>query len=151
MRRPISLVLLSGACVLTAASLAAAGPTAKPTVQKFTATLNAGQEVPHPKGAKGATGHFVATLSGTSIKWTLTFSHLTGAANAAHLHKAPPGKPGPVAVALCGPCKSPATGTITGEAAASTLTAIRAGQYYVNVHTPKNPDGEIRGQVKRSG
>ena len=151
MRRSISLALLGGACTLAAASLASAGPTAAPKVQKYTATLNVGQETPNPKGTKGGTGHFTATYSGTTLKWTLTFSHLTGPATAAHLHKAPPGKPGPVAVALCGPCKSPATGTITGETAAATITAFKAGQYYVNVHTKKNPDGEIRGQIKKSG
>ena len=52
---------------------------------------------------------------------------------------------GPVAVALCGPCRNGAAGrrTVTG----SILAALEAGRAYVNVHTPRNPAGEIRAQI----
>jgi len=52
---------------------------------------------------------------------------------------------GPVTLALCGPCRSGAAGraTVTGAA----LNALESGSAYVNVHTPRNPAGEIRGQV----
>ena len=30
----------------------------------------------------------------------------------------------------------------------SFLAAMKAGNAYVNIHTKKNPNGEIRGQVK---
>jgi hypothetical protein len=42
-------------------------------------------------------------------------------------------------------CKSGIHGTVTLTAA--TLKAVTHGGTYVNVHTAKNPNGEIRGQV----
>src|SRR4051812_25291225 len=38
------------------------------------------------------------------------------------LREAGGGKAGPVAIALCTPCKSPARGTVTGEPAAAVVT-----------------------------
>ena len=61
--------------------------------------------------------------------------------------RAPRGKTGPVVVVLCGTtCRSGMSGTAT--LSAKFLAAMRAGRTYVNVHTTKNPSGEIRGQVK---
>jgi hypothetical protein len=51
-----------------------------------------------------------------------------------------------VAVALCGPCRNGQRGT--ANLTAPTLAALAAGRAYVNVHTPKNPGGEIRGQIR---
>jgi hypothetical protein len=114
---------------------------------KFSAALNAGQEVrPKPTGTKaGAAGHFTATVTGTTIKWTLTFSHLSGAAMAAHIHLGKRSVAGPVAIALCGPCTSGASGT--GTITAAQLASMKNGGTYVNVHTAKNGNGEIRGQI----
>jgi CHRD domain len=114
------------------------------------ATLTAGQETPKPKGnVRRARGTFTATLtkSGTigTITWRLTFSRLTGRALAAHIHRGARGKAGPVVVPLCGPCRSGARGTTTLQA--SVLNALEAGRTYVNVHTRRNPAGEIRGQL----
>ena len=113
-------------------------------------TLRAGLERPKPKGKVGrARGTFTATItrSGTSgvIAWRLTFAKLTGGAIAAHIHSGVRGKAGPVIVPLCAPCKSGAHGRATVDAAV--LAALEAGRTYVNVHTRKNPLGEIRGQL----
>jgi hypothetical protein len=117
------------------------------TKMNFTAVLNAGQEVPHPAGAmSGASGKFTASVAGTKITWKLTFAHLTGAASAAHIHAGKKGVPGAVLVPLCGPCKTGASGTATLTSAE--IKSMKAGATYVNVHTAKNPNGEIRGQVK---
>jgi hypothetical protein len=55
------------------------------------------------------------------------------------------GKAGNVLVALCGPCKSGQSGT--AKISAMALRDIKKHLTYVNVHTAKNPNGEIRGQV----
>jgi Cu/Zn superoxide dismutase len=111
--------------------------------------LNALQEVPKPKGAAKATGRFTVTAvkSGSSavLTWRLTFSKLTGRAVAAHIHIGRRGVAGAVIVPLCGPCRTGATGRATVSGA--NLAALEAGRAYVNVHTPRNPSGEIRGQI----
>jgi plastocyanin len=120
-----------------------------PAAVKFAATLNAAQEVPRPKGALArATGHFTATLTGQTLRWKLTFSHLSSKATGAHIHLAPRGKAGPVLVALCGPCTSPKSGT--AKLTRAQATAITNGRTYTNVHTTRNANGEIRAQITRT-
>ena len=116
----------------------------------FATTLTARQEVPKPKGsANRARGSFkgVVTTStaGTKLSWRLTFSKLTGRAVAAHIHLGQRGRPGPVAVPLCGPCRSGVRKSVTLQPAV--VAALEAGRAYVNVHTARNPAGEIRGQI----
>jgi hypothetical protein len=133
---------------LASASLAIG---AKPPVTTYTlkAALNIGQEKPIPKGTKlGASGRFTATLKGTQLTWKLTFTHLSGPATAAHIHIAPRGKPGPITVPLCTPCSSPVTGS--AGLTADQVKDLLAGKDYVNVHTAKNPAGEIRGQITKA-
>jgi CHRD domain len=112
-------------------------------------TLSSRQEVPRPTGAVGrATGTFTGTVTRgeeTTLNWRLTFARLTGRATAAHIHVARRGRAGPVAVALCGPCRSGVRRTVTLQR--SVITALEAGRAYVNVHTARNPAGEIRGQI----
>jgi hypothetical protein len=121
------------------------------TTAGISTALSSRQEVPKPKGnVKRATGSFTATLAkvgGTgTVAWRLRFSKLTGRAIAAHIHIGRVGRAGPVAVALCGPCRNGQRGT--ANLTAATLAALQAGRAYVNIHTPKNPGGEIRGQIR---
>jgi hypothetical protein len=114
-------------------------------------SLRAAQERPKPKGnTRRARGTFTVTItkkgSSAVLAWRLTFSRLTGKAVAAHIHSGARGKAGPVIVPLCAPCKSGARGSATVDA--SVLNALEAGRGYVNVHTKKNPAGEIRGQLR---
>jgi hypothetical protein len=113
--------------------------------------LTSRQEVPKPKGnVKRATGSFTATIAklgeGGTVAWRLRFSRLTGRAIAAHIHIGRVGRAGPVAVALCGPCRNGQRGT--ADLSPATLAALQAGRGYVNIHTSKNPGGEIRGQIR---
>jgi plastocyanin len=120
-----------------------------PAPVKLSATLNARQEVPRPKGALAkATGHLTATLTGQTLRWKLTFSNLSGKATGAHIHSGLRGKAGPVLVALCGPCTPARSGT--AKLTRAQAVAITNGRTYTNVHTAKNADGEIRGQITRT-
>lgn len=84
-----------------------------------------------------AKGEVCYTLSVTGI----------APATMAHIHKAPEGQSGPVAVPLETPKdgKSEACATVTKEVAEA-LTATPA-EYYVNVHNPAFPGGAVRGQL----
>ena len=140
-------VVVTGVALMAAVSIASGSPSAT----KYTAKLTAGQEVPKAAGVPaGATGTFKATLTGKKLAWTLTYSHLSGAALAAHIHVGKKGVAGNVLVPLCptatsASCKSPLKGSATLKA--SQVKTLNAGGLYVNVHTKKNANGEIRGQI----
>jgi CHRD domain len=145
MKRLIVLSAVAALGVLVAASIAI-GKTAAPALT-FKAALNVAQVTPHPKGTTaGASGTFKATLTGTTLKWTLTYTKLTGPAVAAHIHLGARGKNGMALVALCGPCKSPISGSANSVTDDEAALMMKAGAY-VNVHTDKNPEGEIRGAI----
>ena len=178
MRRPITMVLVAVGVVATlgvglavaaiASSVSSSAPASTTSTTETTtpastteegksipyaATLSAKAEVPKPSGVRGGAGAtFALTLTdkgGTyTAKWKLTFRNLTGKAVAAHIHRGKPGKPGPVLIPLCGPCKPGQGGSARISEAA--VTAIKKGQAYVNVHTTKNPGGEIRGQIAKT-
>ena len=118
----------------------------------ISATLNASQEVPKqavkaPNARGSFTGTVVENGKKATLKWKLSYSHLSGAATAAHIHLGKRGVAGNVLIALCGGnCHSGMRGTATFSS--NIVDKIERGQTYVNVHTAKNPAGEIRGQVK---
>ncbi|HEV7752833.1 MAG TPA: CHRD domain-containing protein [Baekduia sp.] len=139
----LTALTLAGAVVGTGAAVAA-------TTTKLTASLSAKKEVGNA-GPTGAKGTFVATISGTKLCYTLKFSGLSKPL-AAHIHRGTATQNGSIVVdlkpkfsngkaAACVPIKS------------SVASAIRKDPkgYYANVHTQKNPDGAIRGQLSGSG
>jgi Ca2+-binding RTX toxin-like protein len=124
-----------------------------PTPHPVTATLSPRQAVPRPVGAKrGAAGRFTATVTatgtGATLRWRLTFKGLTGAARTAHVHQGRPGQTGRVLARLCAPCRSGMSGTtqVIGQPA---RMALNQGNAYVEIHTKRNPRGEIRGRIVR--
>jgi hypothetical protein len=140
--------LILSVVVIAAAGLFVAGlglGASGSAVAKLTARLDVRHETPAPKGAARAYGLFTATLSGRALTWRLTFSRLTGKALAAHIHLGKAGVAGPVAIPLCGPCVSGVHRKVT--VTVKVRAALLAGTAYVNVHTARNPGGEIRGQV----
>jgi hypothetical protein len=136
---PFALVVVT-ALVLTAVSLGASRG------MGWSATLTAAQEIPKQAvKVPAAKGAFHATLSGKTLTWKLTFSHLSGPALQAHIHLGAMGKSGNVLVPLCAPCKNGMTGK--AKVTAAMIKDLGKHLLYVNVHTAKNPNGEIRGQV----
>ena len=113
----------------------------------FSATLSGAAEV--PANTSAASGKLDATLdkANNALRWTMTYSGLTGPATMAHFHgPAMPGANAGVAV--------PFPSAISPAAGETTLTLMQiedlmAGKWYVNVHTAAFPGGEIRGQMMR--
>lgn len=112
----------------------------------LTATMNGANEVgPVVTDANGF-ANFV--VKADEICYEITVTDLTDA-TAAHIHTGIAGVNGPVLVNLTPP---DAAGVSAGCANVPTgdVTAILANPagFYVNVHTPANPGGEIRGQLE---
>jgi CHRD domain-containing protein len=139
-RKIVVLLVAAAALVLAAVSLAGTRGAG------WSAKLTASQEIPKQSvKAPAAKGAFTSTVSGNKLTWKLTFSRLSGPATAAHIHLGAMGKSGNVLVPLCGPCKSGVSGSISLTAALK--KDVTKHLLYVNVHTAKNPAGEIRGQL----
>jgi hypothetical protein len=146
-KKLVSILIAVTAAALVFAALSSARPAAAHF--RLSTTLNAGQEIPK-QVVKNQVGHgtFTGTLVGTKLTWKLSWAKLSGGAAAAHIHIGGMGKAGNVIVPLCTPCGN-ATGSKSGTATISALLlkTIQKHGTYVNVHTAKNPNGEIRGQL----
>ena len=99
------------------------------------------------------------------LTWEIVYAGLSGpiVAPGAHIHgPAPIGSNAGILVDLAGnpgagldpdggtvPLPQPASGTLTGTVTVTDAmeTAILDGLTYVNIHTERNPSGEIRGQI----
>jgi len=118
------------------------------TTAGFKAVLRPGQELTYPNGRRAASiGHFTGHLIGKTLRWTLTYSHLSGRPTVARLNKGVRGTNGAPFKSLCRTCTTTTRGTLT--LTASQLSAMLSGHTYVNVHTAMNTRGEIRGQISR--
>jgi len=105
-----------------------------------------------PAVATAAGGSFAVTVDPDALMLEAHANTVTADdATAAHLHDAYAGAEGAVAIGLvqdAGDVSHWSAENTTIDAAQ--LEAFRTGRLYVNVHTPANPGGEIRGQVAPS-
>lgn len=113
----------------------------------YTAKLSGAAEVP----AVTTSGHGTATMrlntATRHLSWIVRYAGLSGPVVAAHIHgPAGPGANAPVMLPFAGSLKSPIKGSAT--LSATQMSALEAGKTYVNIHTAKNPAGEIRGQLE---
>lgn len=145
--RILSVPMLSALAVSTAFILASP---AMAETMKFKATLDGSQQSP-PVTTKGkGTATFTYDTTKKKLSWNVKYSGLSGPAVAAHIHgPADMGANADPVIPFKGKLKSPIKGsaTLTDAQAAD----LEAGKYYVNVHTAANKDGEIRGQIEKSG
>jgi hypothetical protein len=129
------------------AALFAVSPSSAKTV-KFTADINASQEVPPNDSAGKGTADITYDTQSRKMSWTIKYSGLSGPAKAGHFHgPAGPGQNGGVEVPLK-KLKSPIEGSAT--LAPDQAKALLDGKFYVNLHTAAHGDGEIRGQVVKA-
>ena len=123
------------------------GQIAPPPVEVLFTTLSGGEEVPAVVSA--ASGIAATTVDRNTGIVTLNLN-ASGVADAtgAHIHTGSAGQNGPVLIALQQDALDVGHWSVTGARLDSIgLADYRAGQLYVNLHTPANPGGEIRGQV----
>jgi hypothetical protein len=133
--------------------------------QKFTAKLAGSNEVPPVTSAGSGVASFQLSSDGKSMTYQVNLTNMNNVM-ASHIHSAKQGQNGPVVVGLFNPSMSgPPIKAVNGMLAKGTITAanmtgsmagkqmsdlvslIKSGGAYVNVHTTKNMNGEIRGQV----
>ncbi len=116
---------------------------------RYVAKLDGASETP-ANASKGA-GHADVTLD-TELKvlsWTVSYAGLTGPATMTHFHgPAGPGAAAGVQIAFSGAMKSPLVGS--APVSDAQIGDIRAGLWYINIHTAANPKGEIRGQLTKA-
>ena len=157
-------ILFAGALACSDDNNGGAGPDTQ-----FATAMTGDEEV--PAVVTTATGTAEITVNGAQIDYTVNTSNLQNPV-VSHIHIAEPGANGPVRLNLCGTTDTEACGTgdgelVTGSNGAtlggisfdSLVSAIRAGNAYVNVHTDDGVDpqntgagdmasGEIRGQLE---
>ena len=96
-------------------------------------------------------GEAEAVLEDRTLTVAGTFDGLSSPATEAHLHRAPPARRGPAVFAL--DVTAAASGRVDGEVELDDMQveALHRGEYYVQIATRNNPDGEIRGWLLPRG
>ena len=107
-------------------------------------SLTGAQEVPPVSTRGSGSGSFTIGEDG-SVSGSVTTTGVAGFM--AHLHMAAKGQNGPVILPLT---KSGDTYSAPAGAKlnAAQLSAFKAGNVYVNVHSPQNKGGEVRDQLQ---
>ena len=112
-----------------------------------TVALTGSTEV--PPVTTSATGTADITVGADrSVKANVTAKGMT--ATASHIHMAAAGANGPVIVPFTKSGDNTFSAAPDAKLTEEQFAAYKAGKLYVNVHSAKNPGGEIRGQLKGS-
>jgi Cu/Zn superoxide dismutase len=115
--------------------------------------LEGSQEVPAKN--TGASGTMDVSYNKTTkvLTYTITWKALTGNPVGSHIHGvAPRGMNAPVVHPFTDLIPKTSAGTFTNTVAVDEVAIkekeLLMGLYYLNIHTPNNPGGEIRGQIE---
>jgi hypothetical protein len=143
--RRIVLGTLAAASVLAFTGCGMMGMSDNKMGGPMTVALSPASEVP-PNASSGS-GSAKVELDGMTVKWNVSYTGMTGPVTAGHFHgPAAAGSNAGVVVPFSGPLASPIVGSATLTPAQ--VDQLKAGMWYINLHTAANPGGEIRGQVK---
>jgi len=118
------------------------------TVYTYKFTMDGSQEV--PPVVTGATGTCTVTLDDVAnqVSASCTYSGLSSNANNAHIHAGAVGVSGAPIVTLAFTAATSGTATATNAAiSGANVSAMIAGNTYINIHSVNHGTGEIRGQV----
>ena len=110
-------------------------------------TLSGANEVPAVTTSAAGTGT-VTIKEDRSVSAKITVTGMT--ATAAHIHEAAAGANGPVIVPFTKMGDDTFVAPDGAKLTEAQYASYKAGKLYVNVHSGKNPGGEIRAQLKGS-
>lgn len=122
--------------------------TAQAQTLHFNFIIEGAQVVPAVNTPGIGVGDVFLNIQTNELRWNIGFTQLSGEVTAAHFHgPAPFGSNAGVQVDITStePITSPIIGMTTITAGQS--ADLQAGLWYVNIHTARNPGGEIRGQI----
>lgn len=121
-------------------------------------------EVPPVRTIATGNATFQLNNAGTQLRFRLIVRNINRITQA-HIHLGRVGQNGPIVAFLFGPSKfgisvrrgviegvltnADLTGPLQGRTIRDLIREFERGNAYVNVHTIQNPDGEIRGQIRR--
>lgn len=146
MKRRFAIAVAAG---LVAAALAGCGQMRPQNrTEVLRGELSGRQEVP-PVQTAGSGSVEVHFREGANLmRWKVTYQGLSGPVTAAHFHgPAGPGQNAGVQLPLSGNLQGP---VLEGEARLTPQQAneLMSGHWYLNLHTARHPDGEVRAQLR---
>jgi len=121
--------------------------------KSFKATLSGNDYVPAVTTSAKGEAIFELSEDGKELSYNIIVTDIKNV-TAAHIHQGKKGENGPpVALIDIKGEKGKITvnelmGSLKGKTVNDLIEQIEAGNAYVNIHTGKHPDGEIRGQIK---
>ena len=107
--------------------------------------LTGGEEVP-PVQTQASGDGTITVNEDKSVSGSVTTKGIK--ATAAHIHEAPLGKSGPVAIPLEKRSDNEFAVPAGSKLTDAQYQALKSGNLYVNVHSDAHKDGEIRAQLK---
>jgi hypothetical protein len=116
---------------------------------KFRVDLSPEEESHVVKSAAKGVGEMTLERATMRLSWTISFESMTSRATAAHVHgpQTPGGNAGVLFPLVTGAVSTPIKGSVILNE--GQLEYILTGRAYVNIHTEKYPDGELRAQIMR--
>jgi Cu/Zn superoxide dismutase len=143
-------IVAVGAVALVLAAAGLAEKRAEAALITINVTLSGANEVPPLTGPGAGSAQLTFNDATKELKYTLHQRGLSAnLVTAAHIHRGAAGTNGPVVYALATAGFDDVAGSITLTDA--DVSDLRAGNFYLNIHSTGNPAGFARGQIVLPG